>query len=418
MSTASTRPLYGRGAGSTPAGGSFDTPVAQWTERCPATAEDAGSIPAGRITADVAQTEEHRGATPGRPVRSGSSASRHDRQACGVTAARRAPTSLVRVRILAGLLRPHEIVAGRSGSVISWAERPLGPAVRHRAPDRTPRPRRVPVICCGPERFRLSTPIDRSRVRVPPGAHPCSGSSVAEQFRAVPPRPQQLSPLTAGRMRTGYRSPREHGRPSSLRPANAGSPHPVFDSMTAVSFAPAAGRSGTVIGRAPGRRREVGGSSRARSDRLRSSVLPSLRRHDRSLDDERRDACPTCCSTCGAATRSPAAPGRPRRRVHAAEPAGPLRRRVRPRLRRATRRRPRRRNCDPQLRARRSPTASTRSTSSSRSRPPSSARTRCSRSTRCSARSSASATASPRRRSSRAPRPPTHTEKGGATCRT
>ena len=49
VSTASTRPLYGRGVGSNPAGGSSSY-------------------------ADVAQSEEHRGATPGRPVRSGSSA--------------------------------------------------------------------------------------------------------------------------------------------------------------------------------------------------------------------------------------------------------------------------------------------------------------------------------------------------------
>src|SRR5437764_200729 len=49
VSTASTRPLYGRGAGSTPAGGSLHTPVAQRRERCPATAEAAGSSPAGRF---------------------------------------------------------------------------------------------------------------------------------------------------------------------------------------------------------------------------------------------------------------------------------------------------------------------------------------------------------------------------------
>jgi hypothetical protein len=56
--------------------------------------------PAGSTHADVAQPAEHRSATPGRPVRSGPSAS----QARGVTGAHRAPTSTVRVRILAGLL--------------------------------------------------------------------------------------------------------------------------------------------------------------------------------------------------------------------------------------------------------------------------------------------------------------------------
>ena len=87
------------------------TPVAQRRERCSATAEAAGSTPAGRTTsADVAQTEEHRGATPGRPVRSGSSASK----ACGVTAASRAPTSPVRVRILVGLL--HSSRSSRAGA--------------------------------------------------------------------------------------------------------------------------------------------------------------------------------------------------------------------------------------------------------------------------------------------------------------
>src|SRR2546421_231061 len=68
--------------------------------------------------ADVAQTEEHRASTPGRPVRSGSSA------CTGLWCngeASRAPTSLVRVRILAGLLvLVSTIVAGRSGSVTSW----------------------------------------------------------------------------------------------------------------------------------------------------------------------------------------------------------------------------------------------------------------------------------------------------------
>jgi hypothetical protein len=50
VSTASTRPLYGRGVGSTPAGG-FSAPEAQWTEHCLATAAAAGSNPAGRAYA-------------------------------------------------------------------------------------------------------------------------------------------------------------------------------------------------------------------------------------------------------------------------------------------------------------------------------------------------------------------------------
>ena len=50
-------------------------------EHCSATAEAAGSNPAGRSIADVAHREERRSATPKRPVRSGPSAS----EARGVT---------------------------------------------------------------------------------------------------------------------------------------------------------------------------------------------------------------------------------------------------------------------------------------------------------------------------------------------
>ena len=65
VSTASTRPLYGRGAGSIPAGGSFRTPVAQWTERCPATAAVAGSTPAGRVTSGRSSVGRAPGFHPG-----------------------------------------------------------------------------------------------------------------------------------------------------------------------------------------------------------------------------------------------------------------------------------------------------------------------------------------------------------------
>jgi hypothetical protein len=75
-------------------------------------------------------------------------------KAGGVTAASRATTSLVQVRILAGLFF-MSFVAGRSGSVI-YGENGLGRAVRFRASDRTPRPRRRGRCCCGPERIRLS----------------------------------------------------------------------------------------------------------------------------------------------------------------------------------------------------------------------------------------------------------------------
>ena len=126
VSTASTRPLYGRGAGSNPAGGSSDVTAHLAGRRASvisqpgstggwrASARTAGLRPSltprprsrdpharssedralpcdggGRwfessraFHADVAQREEHRAANPGRPVRSGSSAST---KACGVT---------------------------------------------------------------------------------------------------------------------------------------------------------------------------------------------------------------------------------------------------------------------------------------------------------------------------------------------
>ena len=75
VSTASTRPLYGRGAGSTPAGGSFTTrprgEAVSWQTL----------VRSSRALADVAQPAEHRAANPVRPVRSGPSAL----QARGVT---------------------------------------------------------------------------------------------------------------------------------------------------------------------------------------------------------------------------------------------------------------------------------------------------------------------------------------------
>ena len=170
VSTASTRPLYGRGAGSTPAGGSVAshrTPVAQRNEHCPATAADAGSIPAGRIHADVAQREEHRVASPERPVRDGSSALEDSwcngstpssnlggpGSIPGESAARRrgperlgyligrsgpgSPVVAVRLRDPTAhhdrderLATPHARPAGRSGAVIGRAPRQTGRSVR------------------------------------------------------------------------------------------------------------------------------------------------------------------------------------------------------------------------------------------------------------------------------------------------
>ena len=163
-----------------------------------------------RTHADVAQTEEHRSATPGRPVRPGSSAS----QACGVTGARRAPTSSVRVRPLAGLL--HTPVKRRGPERLGYLLVRAASAVRlrHRIPtahhDRDVLPaagRMVPVIDHSSTGRGFESRPRRSRL----------GSSVGRAVPGLTPRPQQFL-----------------------------SPHS------------AAGRSGTVIGRAPGRRREVG----------------------------------------------------------------------------------------------------------------------------------------------------------------
>ena len=66
--------------------------------------------------------------------------------------------------------------------------------------------------CCGPERFRLSTPNRQVAGSSPARSTPCSGSSVVEQFRAVTTTTAAASP-----------SPRAGvGRLSAERPARAG----------------------------------------------------------------------------------------------------------------------------------------------------------------------------------------------------
>ena len=123
-------------------------------------------------------------------------------------------------------------------------------------PDRTPRPRRL-TSAAGRNSSGYRLLIDRSRVRIPPGASPCSGSSVAEQF-----------PVCV-----------HHDRSSA---------HPHGN--------PAAGRSRTVLGRAPGASREVAGSSPARPPRrpVAQSARAVRRRHDRSDTsiEEGRDVLP------------------------------------------------------------------------------------------------------------------------------
>ena len=173
------------------------TPVAQWTERCPATAAVAGSTPAGRTcsrgrSSDGRAPERHSGeARSTRAVRSS--------QTRGVAGARRAPTSQGRVRFLAGL--PFTIVAGRSGSVISWRSGPRGlrfdsahPTAPHDRDDTTLlRAGTAPVIDSN----------HRSRVRSRPEP-PCSGSSVVEQL-PVRDTTTAAVPLLRGPERDGSR---------------------------------------------------------------------------------------------------------------------------------------------------------------------------------------------------------------------
>jgi hypothetical protein len=127
------------------------TPVAQRNERCPATAEDAGSIPAGRIHADVAHPEEHRVASPERPVRDGSSAL-VDSWCNGSTPSSNlgGPGSIPgesAARPRRGPERVGYLMEGRAQAL----------AVRRRGPDRTPRPRHSKNAAGRPDGFPSST---------------------------------------------------------------------------------------------------------------------------------------------------------------------------------------------------------------------------------------------------------------------
>jgi hypothetical protein len=151
------------------------TPVAQWTERCPATAAAAGSTPAGR-TRSSSRGRSSDGRAPGfHPGEARSTRVVRSLKARGVTQqAWRALTSSVRVRILAGLFF-LSFVAGRSGSVI-YGQNGLGRAVRSRASDRISRPRLTCMAAAGRsiDGYRQERPTRASggrRVQVAPGAH-------------------------------------------------------------------------------------------------------------------------------------------------------------------------------------------------------------------------------------------------------
>jgi hypothetical protein len=157
-------PLWGRSTNeeSVLAAGSWQASVVSTDKHAPFVRPRCGFDSCRRLLADVAQTEEHRTANPEMPVRDRSSAS------LGTWCnwrARRAPNPEVQVRILASLL-----VAGRSGWVISEAERAQALRFDSAVPTRTPRPRRHPAAGRNGSGYRHLS--ERSRVRVPPGALP------------------------------------------------------------------------------------------------------------------------------------------------------------------------------------------------------------------------------------------------------
>jgi hypothetical protein len=133
---------------SNPAGGFSPTPVAQWTERCPATAAAAGSTQPGVLPLPRGCSSDARapGFHPGearsiRVVRS--------LKARGVTQrARRALTSSGPRCESWPACSSCRSSRAEASSVI-YGKNGLGRAVRFRASDCTPRPRRHPS-CCGP----------------------------------------------------------------------------------------------------------------------------------------------------------------------------------------------------------------------------------------------------------------------------
>jgi hypothetical protein len=186
------------------------TLVAQWTERCSATAEVAGSTPAERMCGR-SSVGRAPGRHPGEARATRVARSRFEGPWCN--GARRAPTSPVRVRLLADL--PHSgLLAGRSGSVISSVERPQ--AVRFDSACPTASHDRE-TFCCRPERCRLSPPTQQGAGSIPARSLGFGfGSSVVEQFRSVLTRPQQSQQPRAGEV-TVISQPGAAGRLRTLR---------------------------------------------------------------------------------------------------------------------------------------------------------------------------------------------------------
>ena len=210
--------------------------------------------------------EERRASTPERPVRLGRPLSK----ARGVTGARRAPTSPVRVRTLAGLLE-GKIVAGRSDPII-WQKRFDSATDCNRTTATT--------VCCGPERFRLSVagsnPVRSTRAPVAQlGRAPgpcyfhdrsrCPSKPRAEEDRlSHPDTGGREPPPGESRVSTsGLHLPRPRLLPAGLR----------------------AGAKTVIRESARARAREVAGSIPRSRSAMPAAVAQSsvLRPHDRSL---------------------------------------------------------------------------------------------------------------------------------------
>ena len=303
VSTASTRPLYGRGAGSTPAGGSASqrTLVAQRTRAPPCEGggrwfESSRCTPARPLTRRswcCGGGDSTTGTAPEAPV------PRAARAAAEPGSARREPPRSVvamRGRSSSGQstgapLRRGPFESGRPLSLEgpwcngkhgelqprwsgfdSWGACCISPNTTRRGPERlgylmdrgslgshavrsrdpTAHHDHDTSKHCGPEGSGYRLRIDRTRVRVPPGALRAPVAQWVEQFRASHTTAAASSPLR-GPDWSGYR------------------------------------------GRAPGVRREVASSSLARGGRAapvaQSHIRPTP--HDRGFHREEGVRCPT-----------------------------------------------------------------------------------------------------------------------------
>ena len=234
----------------------FRTPVAQRKERWSATPGAAGSTPAGRAQCGCGSA----GRSPGRPPRRGRSDPGRplDRsRARGVTGARRAPTSPVRVRILASLPFIDRRGPERLGYLMASGAERSARAVRNRYPTAL-HDRGLLPSAAGRRRRRYRLLIDRSQVRLLPGASlSCPGSSAAEQFGRHPTTAAATF-FGRGPERIDYLHQGRSGWLESLRPPSRRLPAPILRPRPQASVLPRAG-SRWFSGRAPGASREVAG---------------------------------------------------------------------------------------------------------------------------------------------------------------